>query len=320
MNRFFPAWLRIPILFFAGFGAIEYFVDSGDHPAVIKYPILLVVLLIYLFVLFAFETMMSSIHSLSWQMMDEAKRAEYLATQNLPLSQQPFYKKIMRWLTKSKSIEAEGEVMLNHDYDGIKELDNTLPPWWVYLFYGTIIFAAIYLVRFDVMGGYTQEDELRDELAVAKKEVEEWKKTAPDQMSEDKVTLLTDAESIAKGKTIFETNCVACHRADGGGQIGPNLTDEHWILGGGIKNVFHTITHGGRDGKGMIAWNTTLKPTQIQQVSSYVLSLQGTNPKEPKAAEGDIWKEAGAKTDTTATPAPATTETPAPAAKPIALK
>ena len=84
---------------------------------------------------------------------------------------------------------------------------------------------------------------------------------------------------------------MACHRADAGGQIGPNLTDEYWLLGGGIKNVFHTITEGGRDGKGMVAWKGTLKPSEIQLVASYVLSLKGSNPKEPKEPQGDIWKE-----------------------------
>jgi cytochrome c oxidase cbb3-type subunit 3 len=132
-------------------------------------------------------------------------------------------------------------------------------------------------------------------MAAAKIAVAEWKKTAPDQMTEDKVTLLTDAADLAKGKEIFTANCIPCHRADAGGQIGPNLTDEYWILGGGIKNVFHTITNGGRDGKGMIAWNQTLKPTQIQEVASYVLSLQGSNPKDPKAPDGEIWKDPNAK-------------------------
>lgn len=94
---------------------------------------------------------------------------------------------------------------------------------------------------------------------------------------------------LALGKDIFETNCVACHKSDGGGGIGPNLTDENWILGGGIKNVFKTISEGGRDGKGMIAWKQSLKPSQMAQVASYVLEFQGTTPAEPKAAEGEIW-------------------------------
>ncbi len=133
--------------------------------------------------------------------------------------------------------------------------------------------------------------ELQNEIAEAKIALEEYKKTAPDLMDVDKVTLLTEASELAKGKAIYQVNCVACHKADGGGQIGPNLTDQHWILGGGIKNVFHTISEGGRAGKGMVAWKTMLKPTEIHQVASYVLSLQGTNPADGKAAEGEVWKE-----------------------------
>ncbi len=131
-------------------------------------------------------------------------------------------------------------------------------------------------------------------MAIAKAEVEKYKLTAPDLMDKDKVTLLTDATALAEGKKIFETNCVACHKPDGGGSIGPNLTDEHWILGGGIKNVFNTLMEGGREGKGMVSWKATIKPSDLQKVASYVLSLQGTNPPDAKPAEGDIWVDENA--------------------------
>ena len=100
---------------------------------------------------------------------------------------------------------------------------------------------------------------------------------------------MTDASDLSAGEKIFTTNCVACHKADGGGGIGPNLTDAYWILGGGIKNVFNTISEGGRDGKGMISWKNDLKPSEMAQVASYILGFQGTTPAEPKAAEGEIW-------------------------------
>jgi cytochrome c oxidase cbb3-type subunit 3 len=165
----------------------------------------------------------------------------------------------------------------------------------VYLFYACIVFAVVYLVRFEVMGAPDQETELKNEMAQAKIEVAEYMKTAPDLMDEKTVTLLTDPADLATGKAIFETNCAACHRADAGGQIGPNLTDDHWILGGGIKNIFHTITNGGRDGKGMIAWSKSgLKPKDIQHVASYVISLRGSNPKDPKAPDGEIWVDENA--------------------------
>jgi cytochrome c oxidase cbb3-type subunit 3 len=115
------------------------------------------------------------------------------------------------------------------------------------------------------------------------------KKTAKDLVDMNTVTLLTDPADLKNGEAIFTQNCVVCHMADGGGGIGPNLTDEYWILGGGIKNVFNTLMEGGRDGKGMISWKQSFKPSELAQVASYVLSLQGTTPANPKAAEGEIW-------------------------------
>ena len=137
--------------------------------------------------------------------------------------------------------------------------------------------------------GANQYDELQTEIAEAKTAIEEYKKTAKDLVDINTVTLLTEASDLSAGKAIFETNCVACHMADGGGGIGPNLTDNNWILGGGIKNVFRTVSEGGRDGKGMISWKQTLKPLEMAQVSSYLLTFEGTTPANPKAAEGDVW-------------------------------
>ena len=148
-----------------------------------------------------------------------------------------------------------------------------------------------YLIYYHALDGDNQYEELETELAEAKLAVEEYKKNAPDLVDAESVVLLTEAGDLESGSAIFQSNCMACHAPDGGGGIGPNLTDEHWILGGGIKNVFHTISEGGRAGKGMVAWNSTLKPTEIQQVASYVLSLQGSSPASPKEAEGDVWKE-----------------------------
>jgi cytochrome c oxidase cbb3-type subunit 3 len=103
--------------------------------------------------------------------------------------------------------------------------------------------------------------------------------------------VLTDQSSLNEGYKIFQASCAVCHTADGGGSIGPNLTDEYWILGGGIKNVYTTISNGGRPGKGMISWKASLRPTEIQQVASFVLSLRGTTPNNPKDPEGDKWEK-----------------------------
>ena len=291
MKKIIPAYIRVLLIFFAVFGAMEYFVDSGDRPAFIKFPMITVFLLVFLFLLIAIEITVSAIDNITYQLLTEEQKAKLKEVENISFKESEWYKNLIHVLTKSQPIENEEQLLLAHDYDGIKELDNTLPPWWVYLFYGCICFGIVYLVRFEILGGDNQEMELKNEMAQAKIEVAEYLKTAPDLMDEKSVTLLTDPAELIIGKAIFTTNCVACHRADAGGQIGPNLTDKNWILGGGIKNVFHTITNGGRDGKGMISWKATLKPKEIQHVASYVLSLQGSNPKDPKAPDGEVWVE-----------------------------
>jgi cytochrome c oxidase cbb3-type subunit 3 len=270
---------------------MEYFIDSGDRAAFIKFPMVSLFLLVFLFLLIAIEITINAVDVITYQLLTEEQKVQLAEVNTISFKESKWFKKLMKALTKSEPIENEGLLLLDHDYDGIKELDNNLPPWWVYLFYGCIVFAAVYFVRFEVLDGDNQEMELTKELAQAKIDVAEYMKTAPDLMDEKSVTLLTVPADLAIGKTIFMTNCAACHRADAGGQIGPNLTDDHWILGGGIKNIFHTLVNGGRDGKGMISWKGTLKPKEMQKVASYVLSLRGSNPKDPKAADGEIWVE-----------------------------
>lgn len=294
MKKLIPVYVRVPLIFFSVFAAMEYFIDSGDRPAFIKFPMVMLFLFVFLFLLIAIEVTISAIDNISNQLLTDEQRKKLEEENNLRFNETESYKKLMKLLTKAEPLEDEHKLLLDHDYDGIKELDNNLPPWWVYLFYSCIVFAAVYLVRFEMMGGDTPEMELKKELAQAKIDVEEYMKTAPDLMDEKSVTLLTDAAELEKGKAIFTSNCAACHRADAGGQIGPNLTDDNWILGGGIKNIFHTITNGGRDGKGMVAWKGTLKPKEIQHVASYIISLRGSNPKDPKASEGDLYVEEGA--------------------------
>lgn len=295
MKKIFPVYLRVPIIFFAVFLAMEYFIDSGDRPAFVKYPMISVFLVVFLFLLIAIELVVAAVDNVTYHLLTDEQRKQLEEANEIKITDSKLFQKIKKWFIKeSQPIETESDILLNHDYDGIKELDNDLPPWWTKLFYACIVFAFIYLAKYHIFGHDDQTKEFETEMAEAKLAVEEYKKTAKDLIDAETVTLLTDAGDIAAGKTVFEANCVACHRPDAGGAIGPNLTDDHWILGGGIKNVFHTITEGGRDGKGMVAWKGTLKPSEIQQVASYVLSLQGTNPKDPKPAEGEIWVEESA--------------------------
>lgn len=171
-------------------------------------------------------------------------------------------------------VEIEG-----HTYDGITEYDNDLPPWWIALFYITIITGVLYWGYYHVIkSGNTMEDEYQAELAQAAidfKDVDV-KYDAPS----------TDASALANAKVIFIEKCAACHREDGGGSVGPNLTDEAWIHGGEINEVYNTIKHGVIE-KGMIPWKNDYNNQQIYEIASYVLSLQGTNPPNPKAPQGE---------------------------------
>ena len=193
-------------------------------------------------------------------------------------------------MTKAHDLNKEEEIMTDHDYDGIRELDNVLPPWWKYGFYITIAIGVFYYIQvFTNSEEYSQEKEYATEVEKGKQEVEAYKAANPELFNTDNIELLTDAASINKGKQLFTSKtCVACHMPDLGGSIGPNLTDDHWILGGGIKNIFNTISKGGRPGKGMIAWESTISVEERQLLASYIISMQGSTPANPKAPEGDI--------------------------------
>ncbi|MBT8383575.1 MAG: c-type cytochrome, partial [Ignavibacteria bacterium] len=196
--------------------------------------------------------------------------------------------KFRQIITKSTPIEREKDILFDHSYDGIKELDSKIPPWFTWLFYITIFFSIYYMLHYHVLEtGELMADEYNEEMRIAVEEKEALMESGAF-VNEETVTLLTEEVALLSGKEIYDENCVACHASDGGGIVGPNITDEYWIHGGGIKNVFKVIKYGIVE-KGMIAWQTQLNPNQMQEVSSYVLSFQGTTPAAPKQPEGEIW-------------------------------
>ena len=205
-------------------------------------------------------------------------------------SELSFWKRLAKKLTKANELGHEEEVMTDHDYDGIRELDNVLPPWWLAGFYITIAIGVFYYIMVLAFGKYKQADEYNAAVAEGKAAIEQYRKDNPELFDDANLVALTDEASIKKGEELFATKtCTACHLADGGGSIGPNLTDEYWILGGGFKNIMNTLAKGGRPGKGMIAWESTLSQLERQQLASYILSIQGSTPATPKAPEGEIW-------------------------------
>lgn len=203
-----------------------------------------------------------------------------------------------QFFTKAVPLEKEADMLLDHDYDGIRELDNALPPWWKYGFYITIVIGVFYLLKFEVWHtGMNPTEEYNSEMATAKIETEAYLASAKENVDENTVTLM-DAGGIAAGKEIYAKTCVPCHLAEGQGLVGPNLTDEYWIHGGSIKDIFKTIKYGYPD-KGMQSWQSTYSPVQIQQLASFIISLKGTNPPNPKAPQGDLYKEETVSKDST---------------------
>lgn len=214
----------------------------------------------------------------------------------------PVVKRSWFWdnFNSATAVEKEKDIMLDHDYDGIKELDNALPPWWKYGFYLTIFVGIIYIYRFHIShDGQSQEEEYTTEMEKGEADKAAYLAKSANNVDENTVTML-GADGIAAGKETFVKNCAACHVADGGGNVGPNLTDEYWLHGGSIKDVFKSIKYGWQD-KGMKSWKDDLSPKQMQELTSFIRSLKGTKPANPKAPQGEIYIEAagGGKTDST---------------------
>lgn len=189
-----------------------------------------------------------------------------------------------------KPMSMEGDlIMEDHEYDGIQELKNGMPPWLQAFFAVTILFAIVYFTWYVVLEkGPDQIQEYQAEMDIANKQKEERLKQLALSIDENNVTILTDESELMIGKQTFTNLCATCHGANAEGKDGPNLTDEYWLHGGGINNVFKTIKYGVA-GKTMIAWQEMLDPLQIQRVASYVLSLQGSNPPGAKEPQGNIW-------------------------------
>jgi len=174
--------------------------------------------------------------------------------------------------------------LLEHSYDGIQEYDNPLPRWWVYLFYATIVFAIFYAFNLGVGVGPGRIAQYEADMAA-------FRAAHPPQEGglspEQLAALAADPKAVESGKQVFATNCASCHRADGGGMIGPNLTDSAWIHGGSLTDIHKTVVEGVL-AKGMPPWGKLLKAEQLDAVTVYVASLKGSNPPNAKPPEGEV--------------------------------
>jgi len=186
--------------------------------------------------------------------------------------------------------DEEGRPLTGHSYDGIEELDNSLPRWWLYTLYGTILFSVGYFAYYVVGEGPTLVKEYEHEkyqIEVADLSKANLVKVASENELRE---LLKNKDNINSGKSIFEVKCVSCHGSRGEGGIGPNLTDDYWIHGGKMTEIVQTITQGVLD-KGMPAWGSILKQDEIHFVSAYIKSLRGTHPPNSKGPQGDLVRE-----------------------------
>jgi len=186
-------------------------------------------------------------------------------------------------------------LLLDHEADGIRELDNNLPSWWLWLFYITIIFGFIYMLYYHVFGAgdlmaaeYEKEMKIGNEIKAAS-------------LAKFEATLGTlqpskDPQILDQGHQVFGNLCAPCHRADGGGLVGPNLCDDYWIHGSNFVDNVRTIVNGVPE-KGMLTWKGVLKPEEIEAVASYIYTLRGTHPVNPKPPENQQQPEVPNKYD-----------------------
>ncbi len=209
-------------------------------------------------------------------------------TEEEQIEESVFVSKVMQSLTDVVPVEKEDSILMHHEYDGIQELDNNLPPWWKWGFVVSIIYAVVYLLHFHVFQtGMSQEEAYKTEVAQAEIEIQEYLESQALNVDENSATLMANAKDLKAGRNTFMEFCKVCHGANGEGLVGPNLTDDYWIYGNDIKNVFKTIKYGAKNG--MKSWQDELNPVQMQQVASYVISLQGTNPANPKDPQGEYY-------------------------------
>jgi cytochrome c oxidase cbb3-type subunit 3 len=189
----------------------------------------------------------------------------------------------------NKNENRQDPLLIDHEADGIQELDNLLPRWWVWLFYITIIYGFGYMVYYHVakMGRLQAAEYVRDAA-----KGEEIKNAALAKFESTIATLEPSRDSavLSSGQSIFMKMCAPCHRADGGGLVGPNLCDDYWMHGSNYVDNLKTIVNGVPE-KGMITWRGVLKPNEIQAAASYIYTLRGTHPDNPKPSEDHLVPE-----------------------------
>lgn len=182
--------------------------------------------------------------------------------------------------------ERDEDRLLDHNYDGIQEYDNPMPRWWLYIFWATIIFSPFYYLYYHGMEGRSIHDRYNaDMLALFEKQAAELLAMGPIKEA-TLADMQSDSAMMSAASQVFTSKCAQCHQNDGGGGIGPNLTDSYWIHGGRLTDIYDTVYNGVPE-KGMLSWKNSLPLSDILAVSAYVGTLRGTSPSQPKGPQGD---------------------------------
>lgn len=239
-------------------------------------------------------------------LIEDAARQRAAAAGTVYVPPPSFWERFSHRLNRAVPVEQEQTIELDHNYDGIKELDNHLPPWWKWLFYGTVAWSAVYLVVYHLSGSLPlSAEEYAMEVSTAEENARKFRESQPrEAIDENTLAFTNDPVSIERGRSVFmDNNCGSCHRNDGGGNtIGPNLTDEYWLHGGDARNIFATIRNGVIE-RGMPAWGKAMSAEDVRDVTFFVMSLQGSKPENPKAPQGEIFQMSKTGADTLKTSA-----------------
>jgi cytochrome c oxidase cbb3-type subunit III len=180
----------------------------------------------------------------------------------------------------------EKHLLLDHNYDGIHELNHPLPSWWSFAFYAGIVFAIIYFVYYQFLGGPTLREEFEKNYALVKAKQDEYKKLHggwdPNQFA-----AWNNPSGISAGMQVYTDNCLQCHMEDGRGDVGPNLTDDHWLISKGTPETNYTVVYDGSEENGMPAWGDVLTTEEIYQVLAYIQTFKNTFHKDGKEPQGE---------------------------------
>ncbi len=279
--------------------AIPAFAQSGGSSSnleTLTIVVLVFVVIIAIFILIIGMYLVSIIQTLLLELKRQQAEAE--GKEFDPSKEKSWWKQLLSKATDAVPVEEEDKVlMMDHEYDGIRELDNHLPPWWKWLFYITIVFAVVYMFVYHVIDVLPlSHEEYEIAMADARAAKEEALAASPEGgIDENTVEITDDPEVLSRGKAIYDRECVACHAPEGQGLIGPNFTDNYWIHGGTIGDIFRTIKNGVPE-KGMIPWEGKLSPSDIRDVANYILTFVGTTPKgppPPKEPQGELYVPEG---------------------------